>query len=195
MARKRPTYIDFPPLILFDSSEQMPYTFLGIESDAKRKYIPYHVRTKRVSLDTGDYSLEGWSGHYSVEEKGKRVYHTSKTILTIERKNPSDFISSLISGRSRFEECVRRMNCFRHAFIICEAELDSIYQQCLDTTKVQPQSILQTINSWQINYPNVHWRFLPGRRFAEVTTYRLMQFAYEKHLREIGEKWGSEIPF
>lgn len=196
--RKRPSYIEFPCTVLCDSAEKYPYQFLGIKSDARRKYAPYNVTCERVSLWTGDYSLKGHSGEYSIDGeifgeeplvdvagwKGTLEYDSSaEKTITIERKNPQDFIQSLIDSRRTFEDSVSRMNEFAHAFIVVEAELSEIITLVETTTKKNPFSILQTINSWNVQYPRVQWKFVPGRRFAEITTFRLLQFAYERFQR------------
>jgi hypothetical protein len=42
-------------------------------------------------------------------------------------------------------------------------------------SQLNPKTIFRSVIAWQQRYPSVHWWFCPGRRFAEVTTYRILE--------------------
>ena len=84
-----------PFTILYDTAEQLPWRFCGLHADAKQKYRPLLVQTKRQYLgeSCGDYTIEG---------------HADK--ISIERKSPADLYGTILAGRDRFERELRNLN-------------------------------------------------------------------------------------
>jgi len=80
--------------IIIDTREQGP--FFGIPSD---DYI-----TVQRKLDTGDYSIKGF-----------------EHLITIERKEVSDFVGSLTHERERFERELERMVPMERKYLVVEA--------------------------------------------------------------------------
>ena len=81
------------PRILVDTRERAPLVF----SDA--------VETELVTLETGDYSLAGFT--HSVR---------------VERKSLADFVSCCTHDRERFEEQIDRLAKYQHAALVIESD-------------------------------------------------------------------------
>lgn len=164
--KRKPVNVIFPPTILVDTSEQLPYTFRNILSDADTDNLPYIVRTERANLKAtggGDYSIAG------VEK-----------LFSVERKNPSDFLSSLTRGRLNFEAEISRLHTgFLRSFVVVEAEWSELVEEWIPRTAIRAKSIIRTVTSWQLRYPMVNWWFVPGRRAGEVQTFSILKFVYQ----------------
>lgn len=171
MPRQSLPYIKFDRPILIDTSEQLPYRFTNILANANKKNKPYQVELVPFNLKPlGDYSLLDMQRTFAVE-----------------RKNPDDFISSMIPTASNkrrrinFEAEIGALNDqVYHPFVVVEEEWSALYDRIRLGSNVNPRSIIRTWMSWQFKYPQVHWCFCPGRRAAEVVTFRLMCFAVER---------------
>ena len=84
--------------IIIDTREQTPYTF---------QMFP--VATVTGTLDTGDYSLYGF-----------------EDVIAVERKELSDIISCLGSGRERFTRELERLRGYESAALVIESPLQVI---------------------------------------------------------------------
>jgi ERCC4-type nuclease len=82
-----------PATIVIDTREQEPYSFDPRLAGAVRRALP-----------AGDYSVEG------LEER-----------VAVERKTLDDFVSTVIHGRQRFREELRKLAGYRAACIVVEA--------------------------------------------------------------------------
>lgn len=138
-----------PFRVVVDTREQAPFHFLGIDPWL---IVPLH----HCALTTGDYSIAG------LEDR-----------VTIERKSISDLLGSITAGRDRFEREFERMAEMEFAAVVVEGELSEICRYTAEKTRLRTDSLLGTIDSWSIRY-GVHWRFCPGRRFAEIATLKLL---------------------
>lgn len=83
--------------LIVDTREKRPWVFSPI------------VTTRRAKLESGDYSIEGFEDR-----------------VAVERKTKDDFVSSICSGRSRFNRELRRLQAFEFAAVIVEAELPDL---------------------------------------------------------------------
>lgn len=45
-------------------------------------------------------------------------------------------------------------------------------------SKLNPVSVVETINSWKTKYPRVHWEYPGGRRQAELMTFSILRHAW-----------------
>ena len=160
-----------PFKICVDSREQTPFHFLSIDPFT---IVPLH----HVALSTGDYSIS------ELEDR-----------ITVERKSISDLCGSITVGRDRFEREFERMaEMQRHplggfACVVVEGELSEVCRHVAEKTRLSTDSLLGTIDSWSIRY-GVHWRFCPGRRFAEIQTLKILHQFWrqdQKRLKELKE--------
>ncbi len=167
-----------PFRVVVDTREQAPFHFLNID--------PFSIvfLTTNVALQTGDYSISG------LEDR-----------VTIERKSISDLLGSITAGRSRFEREFERMaEMARHplggfACVVVEGELSEVCRHVAEKTRLSTDSLLGTIDSWSIRY-GVHWRFCPGRRFAEIATLKILcQFwrNNQKRVKELNQQGKAVI--
>jgi len=82
-----------PATIIIDTREQEPYSF-----------DPRLAATARRALPAGDYSVEG------LEQR-----------VAVERKSLNDFVSTVIHGRARFQNELRKLAGYRATCIVVEA--------------------------------------------------------------------------
>ncbi|MGN0851839.1 MAG: ERCC4 domain-containing protein [Kiritimatiellia bacterium] len=112
--------------IIEDTREQTPLDF------TRATDIP----TVRQKLDTGDYSATGF-----------------ENIVTIERKNPEDLVSSVILDRARFERELKRMRegGFKLCVIYCEATYADIAAGAY-RGRSNPKSVLGSLDAFAARY-------------------------------------------
>jgi DNA excision repair protein ERCC-4 len=160
--------IIFPAVIAVDNREQLPYAFLNIRSDAKEGRRPMVIRTARTTLKSGDYSIVGFEDR-----------------IACERKSAEDAFSTFGTGRARFERELERLNQLDYAAVVIEAEWSAIVNSPPERTQFLPKSFFRSVVAWTYRYPRVHWWAFPGRAFAEVATFRLLErFWREQELAE-----------
>jgi len=90
------------PTVLVDTREQQPLPLFA----SHRNWI---AGERRVSLKTGDYSVEGMEG-----------------LLALERKSLADLVDCTITSRARFLTCCSRLAKFRWKAILVEATYEDI---------------------------------------------------------------------
>lgn len=155
--------------IIVDTREQYPWTFHNLTTMTYR----FHVSSSRGTLKQGDYAIEGM-----------------ESMLAIERKSMEDLFGTLSTGRDRFaRELERIQQDHRMGAVVVEAswEMISSPQRYRSNwrSKLLPQSVVGTVQSWMIRYPRVHWCFLPTRSEAEWMAFQLMRFAYSQRIHEV----------
>jgi DNA excision repair protein ERCC-4 len=151
-----------PYTVIIDTREQKSYTFARPLRVARlRKH--FAVVSTRGTLPTGDYSLVG---------------HESR--IAIERKSLADLFGTLGAGRARFTRELIRMSAIPHAAIVVEAEWSQIFSSPPRHSQLSPRTIFMSVVSWQIQFPTVHWMFLPSRDVAEAATIRLLDAYWRK---------------
>lgn len=154
-------FVTAPFTVAIDTREQAPFAFRGLNSDAHQKRKPLLIPTTRKTLHTGDYSIEGHEGE-----------------ITIERKSLEDLYGTLGQGRERFERELERMGSFRCAFVVIEASWMKILESPPPQTRLAPKSVYRSILAWQQRIPHLHWWACHTRRFAEITTFRILERFY-----------------
>jgi DNA excision repair protein ERCC-4 len=153
----------FPTVIVIDTREQSPYTFASIRSDARDGGKLLAITTRRGTLRSGDYSLLGYERR-----------------IAVERKSLADLYGTLGRGRARFERELARLAAMQFAAVVVEAEWSEVLGSPPPRSRLNPKTIYRSVLAWQQRYPSVHWWFLPGRAYGEVTTFRIL----DRFLRE-----------
>ena len=154
-----------PPLpqmtVIVDTREQQPYLFEGIAPVGT-------VFTD--TLSTGDYSIQGCEHE-----------------ICIERKTCSDAFGTFGRGRERFERELLRMQQYKFAAVIIEADWHTILR-IYPTIKFTPKAFHSSVIAWQQRF-GVHFWTCPSRTFAERTTYRILERWWkDKHERALTTK-------
>lgn len=137
------------PRICIDTREQLRYMFDGYES-------------YRATLQTGDYSLEGFTD-----------------VLAVERKNHSDAWGCLTEGRKRFERCLERLGKLDRAAIVIEASMAEFVVPPPQVKRVNAATAMGSYISWSTKY-RIPVYFAENRQWAERVTLRILA-AYYKH--------------
>jgi len=162
-ARTRGKHTDIglcPFTVIIDTREQSPFSFSGI----KERGSFLVVRTSIETLQTGDYSILGF-----------------KDQVSIERKSKEDLYQTLTHGRERFVREFERLTKLTFAAVIVEASLGSVSTDPPVFSGVRPKSIYRSVLAFQVRFPNVQWIFCDDRRFAEITTFRLLERFHQDH--------------
>jgi hypothetical protein len=153
-----PADVLFPLAVLIDKRERAAYSFTGLMADEKQDGKPLRILTRTVDLPTGDYSLAGLT-----EE------------IAIERKSLEDCYHTLGQARQRFEKELIRLTSLSFAAVVIEAELSTILNHPPAESQLPPKVVFRSIIHWQIRFPTIAWWMVPGRRAAEVVTFRLLE--------------------
>jgi ERCC4-type nuclease len=137
-------------VILSDSREQNPYQFKCFDCEVKT-----------ASLATGDYSIEGL-----------------QKLISVERKELSDFISCCTSGRDRFKAELHRLQAYRAKAVIIEGSLEDIIQHRY-RSQISPNSVIGSISSWTLRY-SVPFIFAGDRPGGEMMCYSILSNFYRQ---------------
>lgn len=94
-----------------------------------REQLPYEFgcATVRRKLEAGDYSVEGFEGQ-----------------VAVERKSLADFTKTVVHDRERFAVELERLQQYRAACVVVEADLDAVLRGAHAETlrAVWPQTLL-----------------------------------------------------
>ena len=160
---------DLKPVIQIDSREQRPLILEGYPTEV-------------VGLPCGDYGVRGFSDW-------------TNPAFICERKSLGDLVSSLTSGRARFEREIEKLRQFRFRAILIEAVLGEVeYQQYRSV--VSPQSIFQSLAAFQVR-TNLHIIWCGTPEGAARTLERLVrQFVrgVEKDMKRLEEACVESEP-
>lgn len=117
------------PMVLIDTREQLPFTF-----DSFGNWI---AGTRRATLPTGDYSVEGMEG-----------------LITMERKSLADLIGTLMRHRGRFFAECERMMAFKWRAILVEASYEEIKSPyaLVDGMKAHPNGVIGTLDAIEAKF-------------------------------------------
>lgn len=141
--------------ILVDTREQTPWEFEGVYFHGEMRTFP----TRRATLKSGDYTLEGL-----------------ESFAAIERKSLADFLSSITRGRDRFKREMERLADFRSKAIIVEQPLDDAFNAREFGSLVNPDSIAGTIASWGARY-GIQFLFCRNRASAQFVALHFLNQA------------------
>lgn len=137
--------------LLRDTREQKGYDFTG-----------YDCRVEQCTLETGDYSIMGWSDK-----------------IAVERKNSVDEIVSCLSqDRKRFEAELSRARSFERFYVVIEGNFADILAGRF-RSQMTSKAVVASIAAFTNRY-GIPFLFCSGRGAAEVMTYQLLsKFIYE----------------
>lgn len=153
----------FPGVVLIDTREQRPYTFAGLNADAKDGGGELAIPTRVETLPSGDYSLAGYADR-----------------VAVERKSLADLYGTLGKGRDRFVRELDRLNAMEWACVVVEAEWSTILADPPERSRLNPKTVWRSVLAWMQRYPRVHWLTVAGRDMGQVATFRVL----ERFLRE-----------
>jgi ERCC4-type nuclease len=148
----------FPHAILIDRKEKAPYSFTGFFTDAHQGNEPLRVITRIMDLPSGDYTLANLQDE-----------------IAVERKSAEDLFHTLGQTRDRFERELIRLSSMTVAAVVVEAEWSTILHAPPEGSRLSPKIVFRSVLVWQQQFPTVHWWFMPGRRPAEIATFRILE--------------------
>lgn len=165
MSKDKPTeYATTPYTIIIDTREQAPFEFRSITQTKSQGGNPLIVKTKRLALPTGDYSIEG------MEDQ-----------VAIERKELGDLYHCCGSDRDRFEKQLARLNEMPFGCMMIESSFGMAMRGHRES-KLNPESLRGSVIAWQQEYfPRVHWWWSDGKWLAEQTTFRILDRWWRNH--------------
>jgi ERCC4-type nuclease len=131
--------------IIVDTREKRPWTFER-----------FGAVSRRGTLKSGDYSLEGFQG----------------SGIAIERKSFTDLYGSMTAGRLRFYAELGRLGEFGLAALIVEADEEMVLRGS-GRTCVNPGRMLKTLYAWCCAF-KIQVHFCANAYEAEAKAYRLM---------------------
>jgi len=123
------------PIILVDTREQRPLYF-GEASP-----------TRRATLPTGDYSVEGLEG-----------------LIAVERKSLGDLFGTVGKGRERFEREIIRASHLRYFGIMVEATFDQVLAGA-PHSQMNSVAVIASLHCWELRYPCVHVHYVGSSLF------------------------------
>lgn len=165
-----------PFTVVVDTREQIPFSFAGIRADCNQGRLPVIVQTTRKGLASGDYSVEGFESRVAVERKGL-----------------GDLFSTLGQSRRRFQSELLRLSTYDFAAVIVEADWGTIFNQPPTRSRLNPKTIFRSVIAWRIRYPRIHWEMCPGRKFAEIVTFRLLERFWKENYKQQQRRDVREI--
>lgn len=171
-----------PFQIVIDSNESNPFTFDAIEDSEGRTISIPTVRRPLYLSGLADYTIDGF-----------------ETEIQIERK-ADDLYSSMSERRDIFESEIERLNDMcDFAAVICEVPRSTVI---LDNNRhgARAKSIINTVSSWRVRFPGVHFIFCDGRWDAEQECWRLLSGWWWRRQRQrshgviaelVSDVWGE----
>ena len=164
-----------PFTVVRDTNEGNPFEFDQItDSEGRLIRVPIVVRPLYLS-GLADYTIDGF-----------------ETEIQIERK-ADDLYSSMSERRDIFEGEIERLNDMcDFAAVICEVPRSTVI---LDNNRhgARAKSIINTVSSWRVRFPGVHFIFCDGRWDAEQECWRLLSGWWWRRQRQRTETVIREI--
>jgi hypothetical protein len=164
-----------PFTVVRDTNEGNPFEFDQMtDSDGNLIRVPVVVRPLYLS-GLADYTIDGF-----------------ETEIQIERK-ADDLYSSMSERREIFEGEIERLNDMcDFAAVICEIPRSTVI---LDNNRhgARAKSIINTVSSWRVRFPGVHFIFADGRWDAEQECWRLLSGWWWRRQRQRSEQVIQEI--
>jgi len=149
----------FPRAVLIDRRAKAAYSFTGFRTDVRQGNKPLRVLTRIVDLLSGDYSLVGLQDQ-----------------IAVERKELIDLFNTIGQSRDRFHRELERLSRLTFAAVVVEAEWSTILDHPPENSRLSPKTIFRSVIAWQQLFPTVAWWFVPGRRPAEIVTFRILEW-------------------
>lgn len=144
------------PTIIIDTREQNPFVF-DFESfgDAGKGWT-----SATETLLHGDYSIKGLTD-----------------LITIERKNISDFVTCCGAERERFVKELIALRGYKYKAVLIEAKLSDIKKGKWHS-KITPQSVLGSIASWRVKY-GIEFIYAENHEHGAEECFRLLRKFYD----------------
>jgi hypothetical protein len=164
-----------PFQIVIDSNESNPFLFDQIYDSQDRLIKVPTVRRPLYLSGLADYTIAGY-----------------ETEIQIERK-ADDLYSSMSERRDIFESEIERLNDMcDFAAVICEIPRSTVI---MDNNRfgARAKSIINTVSSWRVRFPGVHFIFCDGRWDAEQECWRLLSGWWWRRQRMQSEQVIKEI--
>jgi ERCC4-type nuclease len=137
------------PTIIVDTREQKPWKFAGVDWCKSNGDNSVSWKEENRKLDAGDYTL-AFDGH------------DMSHIMTIERKELTDFVNCCSGSRDRFIRELDRANLTKIFYILIEGDTEDLFKEKW-RGKIKVNGVLGSIFAFERKYPNVHI-FLAGKR-------------------------------
>lgn len=166
--------MEAPFTVIIDTAEQLPFSFSNITRRLKGQEVKIIVPVRRLSLPTGDYSIEGM-------QPG-----AAERCVAVERKSIQDFLNCCGNDRDRFEQQVFRLNTLERGYVVVEGDWHTINTED-HHSRISRKTVLATVIAWQNRYRNVHWWFCAGRNHAEQATFWILDRFFRDLEREHGQ--------
>jgi hypothetical protein len=198
-----------PFTMVVDSREQHPYTFAAIRADADAGRRPVVVPIVSAGLPAGDYSIEGLENVVAVERKSLQDCFSTlgqgraRFVRELERLAQYEFAAVVVEAEwseiiGFYSAGLRELR-NHFATLAAKGQDDSqpwaVWADMLSEampgppvrSRLNPKTVYRSVIAWQMRYPRVVWWPCPGRAFAEVTTYRLLErFHKEREAKSRG---------
>lgn len=132
---------DLRPVVVIDTREQMPLSFIRLKSI-------------RGTLTSGDYSFTG-----------------AEDFFAIERKSIADLVSCVTGeNRERFERELHRLRGFRFARLLIIGESAQIDRQEY-RSNVSPRAVLNSLHAWEARFIPVVFTPTPATAAQQVESW------------------------
>ena len=115
-------------------------------------------------LPVADYSIVGYKG------------------IAVERKSKADVFASLANTQKRenFLERLRKMQTtLEYGAVVIECTQKEMITDPPEFTNLNPKAVYHTAISWELQFPAIHWTWLPDRASSEEHVYRLFEKYYQ----------------
>lgn len=198
--------------VVIDTREQKPFGFDGLRCDVADGGGPLTVPTVRGTLKSGDYSLLGYETAVAVERKSlDDLYGTlgqgrERFERELVRLSSYRFAAVVIEGDWRailgtypdqlaglVQEFTGRVAAADRTapYTLWLAMLREAMPGPPARSELNPKTVYRSIQAWRVRYPVIHWEPCPDRRFAEVTTFRLLERFLKEELAREGTNAGD----
>lgn len=169
-----------PYIITVDTREKLEQQFANVVDRVTGSRIV--ITTERATIPAGDYSIRFHSPPITVD------WHDR---VAVERKSMADLFNSFMGGhREREERKLAKLNALQFAAYVVEGTVaDLLAFRCRQMPETTDQArraemMLNAIYKFQtVQFPRVHWVFVPADR-AEEATWRLLDWFYKSSQRK-----------
>src|SRR5216684_2800905 len=134
-------------VILCDTREQLPLT------------LP---NSRRATLATGDYSVEGY-----------------EQLIAVERKSHADFVMCVGAERERFERCLARLATYEYPALVLECTMSDLLAGTRFSA-VHPNSVIGSLIGWSVKYRLPVW-LAGNREHAAMVVTKILHAAVKYH--------------
>ena len=147
------------PTVIIDTREQRPWSFAGSGFTMVRR-----------KLETADYSVEGYEGHFAIERKG----------------GVAEVAGNLVDKDGRFRRELERLQSYPHAHVIFEFALEDLYayphgagipRSRMSQIRARGPYLGKLLVDLMFLYPSIHWHFAGprGEKLAVALIKRFLQ--------------------